>query len=152
MAGFEDKKSLDSTSNRDPFNVSRSMSDMVVRSASPTEHMRQDPGGTPGDNDDTAVPTIPPMEYIGQDPSEIIGDDDDVLTPPVPAIEHTTGHEDTPQISSSYNDLVINVDNRIITAKGNARLNAIESSLDKLDNGIMYVKYVATCHMKKRTL
>ena len=53
----------------------------------------------------------------------------------VPTEAHTAGDDDTTSISSSYNDLVITINNRAITARGNARLNRVESLLNVLNNG-----------------
>ena len=58
-------------------------------------------------------------EDRGQDPDGTIGDVNNVLVPLVPA----TRVEDTVQMSSFYNDLMINVDDLVTTAEDNARPN-----------------------------
>ena len=111
------------------LNIPVGVDDNVIPLISPSEDMEQDNDVTPGNNNDTAVPPR-------QDPNVVVGNSNEVMTPPTPVTGNTTDDEGNSKISSSYNDLVMNVGSCIVTVKGNARLEAVESSLETLDNGI----------------
>ena len=64
----------------------------------------------------------------------MIRDKEEMTEPSVPTEEHTTGDDDATSISGSYKDLVLTINNQVITARGSARLNRVESSLNVLSN------------------
>ena len=70
----------------------------------------------------------------------MIRGEEEVTESPIPAEAHTTGDDGTTFISSSYKDLVLTINNQVITARGSARLSKVESLLNMLNNGRFYCK------------
>ena len=79
----------------------------------------------PGNNNKTAI--LP-----RQDPNGAVGNNNEMRTPPT----LVTGDEGNSNVSSSYSDLIMEIGSHTVTVKGNARIEAVESSLRTLDNGI----------------
>ena len=71
-----------------------------------------------------------PDSTSNQEPGQVISDTE-VETEPssLAEVQHTAGGNGTTSVSSSYQDLVLAIDNKVITARGNARFNQVKSLL-----------------------